>query len=53
MSQSEQYMRNLLEDVRAEVESHQGENSKLCQMLTNLLNRPDEKGEQPFKVRKQ
>lgn len=52
-SESDQYMNNLLEDIRAVVENHQGENSRLCKMLTNLLNRPDGSGEQPFKIHKQ
>ncbi|MFZ3467124.1 hypothetical protein [Vibrio harveyi] len=52
MDNNERYLRELLEDVQAVVESHQGENSRLRHMLTNLLNRPNENGEQPFKIRK-
>ncbi|MGF1688399.1 hypothetical protein L4C36_17180 [Photobacterium japonica] len=45
-----EYLELLLKDVQSVVENHQSENSKLYKQLKNLLNRPNEKGEQPFKV---
>ncbi|WP_170111904.1 hypothetical protein [Photobacterium frigidiphilum] len=50
MSKNEQYLKELLEDIRFLVENHSAERSSLRKQLVTLLNRVDEKGEQTFKV---
>lgn len=50
MSEQEQYLTKLLEDVRSTIESHPS-NTPLRKQLVNLMNRKNSNNEQPFKVR--
>lgn len=53
MTENEKFLNELLQDVRATLESYQAERSMVRLQLEKLLNRQNSEGEQPFKVRKQ